>query len=228
MGAHGRIVILPSPLLPTLAYADLAEALMRAGAEVSIARADLGLGEGAAELANRWAGELEQGSLIVAHSNAGYLAPLVREKAGSHQGIVFMDAALPPESGTFTLAPARFRELLGRLADGAGMLPAWTRWWPREQLADVIPDEQFDEIDRACPRLSLPYFDAQLSAPTDWTAGPNAYLAFGATYADELAFARRRLWPSATLTGSHLAFVGSPDEVAAALFDLVEQLPRGT
>ena len=227
MGAHGRIVILPSPLLPTLAYAGLADALMRAGTEVSMARVDLSRGEGPAELANRWAGELEQGSRMVAHSNAGFLAPLVREKAGSHQGIVFMDAALPPESGTFSLAPPRFRRLLGRLADGAGLLPAWTRWWPREQLADVIPDEQFDQIDRACPLLSLTYFDAQLSAPTEWSLGPNAYLAFGDTYADELAFARRQLWPSATLRGSHLAFLASADEVAAALLDLVEQLPRG-
>lgn len=76
-----RALVLPSPLLPALAYVELADALTRAGWSARVAAADLGEGEGAGDLVERWAGEVGLSDVLVAHSNAGYLAPLVRETA---------------------------------------------------------------------------------------------------------------------------------------------------
>ena len=50
-----------------------------------------------------------------------------------------MDAALPPETGSTTLASDGFYAHLASLADEHGVLPPWTRWWPRDDLAGVIP-----------------------------------------------------------------------------------------
>ena len=52
----------------------------------------------------------------MAHSNAGLAAPTVRCRAEGAR-LVFMDAALPPESGPTALAPEGLRAHLSGLAD---------------------------------------------------------------------------------------------------------------
>ncbi|WP_252975609.1 hypothetical protein [Janibacter melonis] len=163
-----RPLVLPSPLLPALAYAELADASpARAGWSARVAATDL-----------------------VAHSNAGYLAPLVRETAGLDVPLVAMDAALPPESGRYALAPPALRDMLTALADADGLLPPWTRWWPSGALDDVVPADRLAELDAACPRLPVAYVDEIFEAPKGWATRPCAYLAFGQTYAEEIAAAR--------------------------------------
>jgi hypothetical protein len=94
------ITLLPSPLLPGEAYADLVDALRRAGAPATVLKAGLRPGEGPGELVDRWSAAAP-GAVLLAHSNAGYLAPLVRARLGAGEGdgqrtrIVFMDAACP-------------------------------------------------------------------------------------------------------------------------------------
>jgi hypothetical protein len=218
------LVVLPSPLLPARTYEGLAAGLARLGFDASVADSGLRAGEGAAELVDRWTAALEPGSVLVAHSNAGLLAPRVRAGQGSDAAIVFMDAALPPERGTYALSPTRFREHLGTLADASGMLPPWTRWWPREDMEGLLTPDDLDDVDRACPRLPLAYFDGRLEAPGGWACGRNAYLAFGDTYADEVAIAERLGWPVARLGGQHLEFLRSAASVAAAVARLTGDL----
>jgi len=226
------ITLLPSPLLPAEAYADLVHGLRRAGAPATVLEAGLRPGGAPRELVDRWTSAVAPGTALLAHSNAGYLAPLVRERLGTVSGprtpIVFMDAALPTGKEEFALAPPAFRSHLAALADDAGMLPPWTRWWSRDELAGVIPDDRFDAVDAACPRLPLAYFDTRLRAPDGWAGKPNAYLAFGGTYAEELEFARTQQWPATRLEGGHLAWLADPDGVAAAVLGLASRLVRST
>jgi hypothetical protein len=227
------ITVLPSPLLPGEAYADLLAGLRRAGAPATVLEAGLHPGGGPGELVDRWSAAAP-GAVLLAHSNAGYLAPLVRERLSAGEGerqrtrIVFMDAALPAGAGDFRPAPTAFRAHLATLADDRGLLPPWTRWWARGDLADVIPEGRFDALDAACPRLPLAYFDTLLRAPDGWDGTPHAYLAFGDTYAEELRFARTRRWPVTRLEGGHLAWLADPDGVAAAVLDLTSRLARAT
>ena len=139
---------------------------------------------------------------------------------------MFMDAALPPELGTTPLAPPRFRAFLAGLADRDGLLPPWTRWWPRAALEDVVPPGGFEVLDRACPRLPLSYFDFRVSSPAGWVDGAAAYLAFGTTYAEELDFAVTHDWPTTRLDGLHLHFMHDPDAVAAHILALAADLSR--
>ncbi|WP_130014155.1 hypothetical protein [Serinicoccus sediminis] len=222
-------VLLPSPLLPAAAYSDLAGALGRLGASARVAPVEAGPDLDPHELVEAWAALVEPGATLVAHSNSGYLAPAVRAAAttaGRHVGgVVFVDAALPPESGPAPLAPPRFREHLAGLADADGVLPPWTRWWPREALEEILPAGRLTELDRECPRLPVGYFHTELTPPRGWVGEPSAYLAFGTTYADELAAARGWGWPHREIPGGHLHLLVDPAAVAHEVVALREQLP---
>lgn len=217
-----RLLVLPSPLLPAIAYDGLAAALSRAGVPAEVAAVGTEAPPDAVRLVEAWASRASTDTVLLPHSNAGYLAPSVRHRAGGSAPVVFVDAALPPEVGATRLAPSRFRDHLEELAGAGGVLPPWTRWWPRAVLADVIPVHRFEELDRTCPRVPLSYFDGEVVPPPGWVDGPTGYLAFGDTYADELAFARARRWPTAVLEGGHLHFLHDPDAVAAAVLGLLD------
>ncbi|WP_109474601.1 hypothetical protein [Ornithinimicrobium cavernae] len=219
-------LLLPSPLLPVSAYGGLAASLVQAGADVTVASVTSGEAADARTLVRTWAALAGPGATLIAHSNAGYLAPAVRDLAGRGGRVIFMDAALPPESGPTLLAPSQFRDHISSLASDDGQLPPWTRWWSLEDLDGVIPADRFDELDRDCPRLPVSYFDAQIVAPQGWVDAPNAYLAFGSTYAEELAFAQKSGWPYTVVAGGHLHFLFDPATVAADVLKLTERLSR--
>ncbi|MEI2776140.1 MAG: hypothetical protein V9G19_09255 [Tetrasphaera sp.] len=221
------LLVLPSPLLPALAYRDLAAALTPDTERIEIATIDPALSGGADGVIDAWSEQARAHDALVAHSNAGYLAPLVRERCGHDLPVVFLDAALLPSTGSSRLAPFRFLAFVAGLVADDGLLPPWTRWWTREELRDVIPDARFAEIDRACPRLPLSYFQSTVAAPAGWVTTPNAYLALGSTYADELACARTWRWSHTQIDGGHLHFLHQPEAVAAAVLALLDALdPR--
>lgn len=215
-------LLLPSPLLPPWVYRPLAEALARAGAPARVAEVGDPCSPEAVVREWRHTVATEPPGVLVAHSNAGLLAPLVRPAAPAPAvPTVFLDAALLPESGRTRLAPASLREHLARLADDQGFLPPWTRWWPPGALDGVVPPDLLGTLDRDCPRLPLAYFDHEVSAPPGWAAAPGAYLALGETYRTETDMARRLGWPTRVEpSGTHLHFLREPDRVAEGILTL--------
>ena len=214
------LLVLPSPLLPGDAYATLAAALRDLGHDCLVA--DASGAQSGRQLVDRWAAGAAPGTRLVAHSNAGYLAPAVRAAIGSRDPVLFMDAALPPSSGDTALAPPELRRHLDTLVDeSTGLLPPWTRWWPQDVVLGVIPEPVFEAIDTVCPRLSTSYFDSRVPAPDGWADAPHRYLAFGDTYADEVARAHRLGWSVVTTTGSHLQFLHDPATVAGTIDGLL-------
>lgn len=215
-----EFLILPSPLLPEVAYEPLVDALRRRGVAARLLPA--GPATTPPEVIERWASQFVGKCALVAHSNAGFLAPSVRSHAGSTAPVVFMDASLPQGTGAGPLAPASMLDRLRSLADPvSGLLPPWTRWWSRADLADAVPPEWYDVIDRACPQVPLGWFQSRIAAPRGWLEQPNAYLGFGSTYEVEQQFAAVVGWPLATLDGGHLHFLRDPDQVAGSVLDLV-------
>ena len=221
------MAILPSPLLPATVYAAMSDALRRAGVEPLVVDPSpaLATGHSVDDLIEHWVSGARETDLLIAHSNAGLLAPVVRSRTGTRARIVFVDAALLPETGQSLLAPHPLRDALASLADDRGVLPPWTRWWPPDTLRTDIPEDLVDAIDRACPRLPVAYFDQHVEAPSGWASGANAYLAFGDTYADELGFARGHSWPTDSIDGGHLHFLRQPRLVADRILTLASELP---
>lgn len=156
--------------------------------------------------------------LVVAHSNAGLVAPA----ASGGAPVVFVDAALPAPAGPGAMAPEPLMARLVALADERGLLPPWTQWWDESDVAPLFPDEATRRrVEGGQPRLPLRYFSSEVEAPTGWEGGPHAYLAFGGTYAVELARARRLGWPTRVLDGArHLHHLHDPGRVARAVLAL--------
>ena len=157
---------------------------------------------------------------LVPHSNAGLYAPTLADQVDV-LATVFVDAALPDEGRETAMAPPGLMAMLRDLADADGVLPAWTRWWDEEDLAGLFPsDEVRHHVERTLPRLPLSYFTARLPVPEGWTQRPSAYLAFGDTYADEVASARARGWPLSVRAGLHLQMLHDPAGVGAEILRL--------
>lgn len=159
--------------------------------------------------------------LLVPHSNAGLYVPSLLEatRAG---GAVFVDAVLPPSSGSIAVAPPALRRVLTPLADDAGLLPGWTRWWPEPAVAELFPDSATrTRVETEQKRLPAAYLDAEVTVPDGWDDIPGvAYLAFGDAYAEEAEEARRRGWPVSTMAGNHLHMLCDPVAVAADIVRL--------
>jgi hypothetical protein len=204
-----------------VSYRPLADALAARGHTASVAACRKPIRPG--RLVEDWSGEADAADVLVAHSNAGYLAAAVSANVGGRP-VLFMDAALPPANGPARLAPPDHLEFLRGLADAEGRLPPWTRWWPAEEMAELLPAPWFEKVDAAAPRLDLAYFETQVSPPEGWSTGPCGYLAFGTTYAGEAAFARAAGWPVTELAGHHLWHLARPGEVAAELDALSARL----
>ncbi len=225
------VLLLPSPLLPRLVHLPFLDAL---GAALGSARPGGGVVDvatfprpprhpDAVLAAFREYVDRVRPDLVVTHSNGGRFAAL----AAPGVPTVHLDATLPDASGRPTpMAPPGAVEALAETADDAGLLPPWSRWWSDEELAGVLPDPVArDALHAAGHPVPLTYLRAELGAPQGWTDVPQAYVAFGAARADEVALARRQGWPVEQVAGAgHLHHLVAPAEVAAVVVELVDRL----
>jgi len=217
-----HLLVLPSPFLGPAPYEPVVAALSSLGYAASVAPSPAA--PVAADLVAAWSGLAERVGdvVLVPHSNAGYLAPAV-SAAAAGVPVVFVDAALPLAPDVTRLAPPGLRTQLAALAGPDGRLPRWTRWWPREDVAAVLPDAWFERLDAVLPEVPFAYVDGEVPVPAGWAAGRCAYLAFGSTYADELDVAVRQGWPHLRMEDAgHLHLLLDPHGTAAAVADLVD------
>lgn len=219
------LVLLPSPLLGPAAWHEVGVLLAERGWVVAGLPAFRGIG-GFRDVLSVWERALPPDAdyLLVPHSNAGLYVPAL----GEHRrvvGQVFVDAGLPPASGTVPLADPSHFGMLSRLADDDGLLPPWSGWWEEAQLARLFPDPITRErVEAEQTRLPLSYFADRMPVRDGWTDRPSAYLAFGDTYAVERRAAEKHGWPVSVLDGGHLLMVMEPAVVASALEALLGRI----
>ncbi|WP_278234602.1 hypothetical protein [Isoptericola sp. AK164] len=214
---------LPSPFLGPAVWEPVAQRLRSHGWRTHVADT---AGTSPAEVLDRCEASLPDDDLLVLvpHSNAGLYVPAIAA-AGPLAGTVFVDAALPPASGTAPLVPPALREQLRELADADGLLPPWPSWWPREEVRRLLPDDDtLDRLRAEAPRLPVTYVESSVEVPAGWERDRLAYLAFGDTYAAETRRAEESGWPTATLPGGHLHMLRDPDDVATSLAGLLARI----
>ncbi len=226
-----RVLLLPSPLLPRLSAVPFLHALAarlwdaeRVEGAVDVATFPHGPADAQQVLA-AFRGRVENArpDLLLTHSNGGRYAAL----AAPGIPVVHLDAALPPAGGDeVPLAPPAMLGHLAGLADDDGLLPPWSRWWPEDEFARVLPDPAaLADLREHERRMPFSYFRSRLGAPPGWAEQPQAYLAFGDTYAPETAFAREHGWPTSVLDGAlHLHHLVDPGAVADAVLALAGRL----
>ena len=165
----------------------------------------------------------EQDVVLVGHSGAGRLIPLVADALERTTPCVFVDAQLPrepddnPESDDWFLAHVRSLAV-------DGVLPPWSEWWGTEVWESLVPDpSRRAELASRLPRVALASVEEEPPPPVRWS-GPAAYLRFSEIYRAEADDAQGRGWIVDELVGEHLHMAVDPVGVAAAIVALAERL----
>lgn len=220
------LLLIPSPLLGPATWAPVAAWLHGQGHAAGVAAyvgEALGPEAVVASVASAAARlNARAGLVIVPHSNAGLYAPMLGDLL-EVRATVYVDAALAGAGPDTVLAPDAFADFLADLADPDGLLPPWTEWW--DDVDYLFPDPATRAaVEAEQRRLPLAYFQQRLPVPAGWSGRPNAYLAFGDTYADERAFARAYGWPTATLAGDHVHQLHRPDQVGREVLRLLAEV----
>ncbi|WP_193612912.1 alpha/beta fold hydrolase [Nocardioides lijunqiniae] len=216
-----HLVLVPSPLLGPATWSPVVDRLRERGHDAThvplVRRTVAGVLDAVVGAAGG-----DGPVVLVPHSNAGLYAPRLGELVHV-SATVYVDAALPTGSPDTALAPAGFLDFLRGLADDDGLLPPWTAWW--DDTDGLFPDDAARAAVAAeQPRLPLSYFTQRVPVPAGWANRPAAYLGFGDTYAEELAFARGRGWPVSTMPGGHLHALHEPAAVADEVLRLARSL----
>lgn len=226
-------VLVHSPSVGPLTWMPVAERLAGSG-RTTLVPSLLGIADAqppfwtrVAERATDVIEELPAGQpiVLVAHSNAGLFVPAIVEAATRPvAACVFVDAALPSQTGPTAVAPPELLEFLRpKVTDGR--LPPWTAWWDDADVAPMFPDAATRaSITAEEPRLPLSYYEQQIPVPDGWDAGPCGYLLFGPPY-DEIADdARRRGWHVEHVPGLHLHQIVDPDVVTGRIIAMAEKI----
>jgi hypothetical protein len=153
--------------------------------------------------------------VLVAHSNAGLLVPvIVRAASRPVAGCLFVDATLPSRAGPSPAAsPERLDYLRATVVEGR--LPQWTTWWDEHEVALLFPDPQTRAVVSAeQPRLPLSYYEQRIPVPAGWDDRPCGYVLFGSPYDRMAREARERGWDVEQIPGGHLHQLVDPDAVA--------------
>jgi hypothetical protein len=165
--------------------------------------------------------------VLVGHSGAGPLLPAIADAVTAEvAALIFVDAFLPPDSGSTPLLPAQLMGHLHSLASG-GVLPPWSRWFGNETMRELVPDEGLrNSLEHEMPRLPLSYFQASVPMPDAWTQLPCAYLLLSPDpYGESAGRACARGWPVVDIPHAHhLSLVTDPRAVTEALLDLEREL----
>jgi hypothetical protein len=207
--------VLPSPLLGSVAWEPVRDALWARRLEAFVVALPH-QPESARGVLDAFVAAIpiSDDVVLVPHSNAGLYAPAVAAAVRA-AATVFVDAAMPRDTGQTPLAPPDFYTFLSTLADDDGRLPPWSRWWDAADLEGLFPSDEWQRrVQEREPQLPLAYFRSTVSVPDGWSDKPSAYIAFGDTYAVETAFAEECGWPVRVLEGGHLHLLHDPERVA--------------
>ena len=155
--------------------------------------------------------------IVVGHSGAGHYLPLIGHTLGMHRcGFVFVDAVVPPPSGS--IVPERaMTELLDAHTDD-GLLEPWLSWWPPETVDRILPSAEHRTALRADqPVVPRSLYGEAIPIPSGWMERPLRYIRTSAAYEPEYDLAAEPPWTRDRIDGTHLSIVTQPVDVARAI-----------
>ena len=161
--------------------------------------------------------------VIVAHSGAGVLTPLLAEQL-SPKVVAFVDAVVPGDGLSYR-ASDPFIEFVDSLSHHGLMLPPWHEWWGDDVTARLIPDADLRRrIEADTPRVPRSFYDDPVPLPTGWmTRHGCCFLQLSPAYDDDCARAAAYEWPTARMDGQHLDVAVKPVAVGESLMSLFER-----
>lgn len=169
------------------------------------------------------AGGLTSPVAVIGHSGAGPFLPAIGAALGPATVSVFVDAVVPPKSGSHR-TPDSMRELLDRQTVN-GTLQRWLDWWPPEAVARILPDPaDREQLTADMPDLPRAFYDRDVGVPPQWSERPCGYVQLSAAYDADHAEAIARGWPTVQLAATHLATFTEPSEVLEGIRRVIDQI----
>ena len=162
--------------------------------------------------------------VVVGHSGAGVFLPAIGQCLGDRlQALVFVDAQVPPASGSHCTPPALVKLLDEKTVDGT--LLRWWEWWPADALEEAVPDPATRSVLRAdMPRLPRIFYDEAVPVPDGWSEWSCGYVKLSDGYQTACDEAKLRGWPTEAVDGHHLSLVTHPGIVLDAVEALIADL----
>ena len=174
-----------------------------------------------AEAAAR-AAESDEDTVIVGHSGAGAVLPVVAAQLRwTPRQIVFVDDVCPTRVGAFR-AGGGLLLMLRELATN-GRLAQWSQWWGEGVMEALIRDDRRRrEIEPELPHVPLAFYDTPIEVPTAWCQRAAAYVLLSEAYRPEAVPVIALGWPVVERLGEHLDIVNDEQEIVQMLVGLGE------
>jgi hypothetical protein len=216
-----RFVLVHSPVVGPTTWVWVADALTALGHEVDVPDLREAAGSGDPQEFVRAARRAitEETDVLVGHSGAGVLLPMVAEPGPGSMRITFVDAGVPPCLGAATPG-GDFLERLRELAID-NVVPRWSRWWPDGTMELlVVDDDRRRPVEDELVEVPLAFFETSVEMPDGWCDRPAAFLLLSESYRGDAVEAMSRGWPAAERLGMHLDVVNKPTVIAKLLIAL--------
>jgi hypothetical protein len=161
--------------------------------------------------------------VIVAHSGAGVLMPLLAERL-SPEIVAFVDAVVPGDGLTYQASDS-FIGFVDSLSCDGPLLPPWHAWWGDDVTARLVPDAHLrSQIEADTPRVPRSFYDDPVPLPSGWMRRHgNCFLQLSPAYDDDYERATAYEWPTARMAGQHLDITVKPFAVGESLLSLIER-----
>lgn len=164
--------------------------------------------------------------VLVAHSGAGPLLPVIRQALTHSIGAyVFVDAGIPRNSlsrlDLMKLEDGQWAKQLHQALMQGERFPMWNE----DDLREIIPDGETRQklIAEIRPR-SLPYFTESIPVFYGWPDAPCAYIKFTASYDWDAIQARQAGWSVHEMNAGHFHMLVEPLTVADLIINTVRKL----
>ncbi len=217
-----RFVLVHSPLVGPATWNWVAEELQALGHDVAVPdlTAAAQAGEPRAFVDAARSSVTAGTDAVVGHSGAGFFLPHVAASQDWPIRLLFVDAGVPPCTGT-TTASADYLEQLRHLAVD-GVLPRWSRWWGDNALERLVPEtRRRDPVDAELPEVPLAFYETAITMPEEWCRDlPGAFVLLSDSYREDAARAKSLGWTVTERLGAHLDIVNAPDDIARILVQL--------
>jgi hypothetical protein len=169
-------------------------------------------------------------SVVVGHSSASALVADLATKLPA-RSVIIVDGDIPPPQGTAAPVRPALREFIRSLADAAGTLPIWSKWYSGDTQRisliglDILAGDPvaFARFENGLPKMQAGWFDDTIELAS-WDHIPAGYIQTSKIYDHATLEAQRRGWPVARLHGTHLDPTLRPVETADAILSMSRRL----
>ena len=168
----------------------------------------------------------DQSMVLVAHSGAGPLLPILRKSLNhSIHAYVFVDAGIPSSNlsriDLMRLEDPEWADQFHHSLLQGEKFPAWNE----EDLREVIPDDLLRRkmVPEVHPR-SLNFFTEPIPVFSGWPDAPCAYIKFSESYEWDFKQAKQKGWHVREVNAGHFHMLVAPATVTDMIVELVQEL----